>query len=136
KHLESLAGAPHPEPGAGERLEMRDVAAVELHGSGVRMVEPRQRVEAGRLAGAVRSDQRRDLAGRHPEREFVDRDETAEPLRDTGGDEQALTLGHRTTSVSRGLWPFELLRTTDRAKAVGSSCTGSGTGAARSSCTR
>src|ERR687884_115471 len=56
------------------------IPAVEDHGARRRLVDARQHVEEGRLAGAVRADQADDRAARNEEVDVVDGDEAAELL--------------------------------------------------------
>ena len=63
----------------------------------VRRVQPRDHVERGRLAGAVRADQADDLALRHVERDPVEGDDPAEPASDVPQREQ----GHRPEELIR-----------------------------------
>ena len=66
----------------GERVELvphRGVAVGERDPSFARLVEAGDAVEHGGLAGAVRPDQRGDVAAPDGEREAVDGDEAAEP---------------------------------------------------------
>ena len=59
-----------------------DVHAVELHGSGLRLLEPGDDAQERRLATAAGAEQRRQGAGRHLDRGIVERDEVTEPFRD------------------------------------------------------
>ena len=61
--------------------QTRDRPAAEMDRARVRCEEPGDQAERGRLARAVRADERDDLALTHAEREVGDRLETAEPLR-------------------------------------------------------
>src|SRR4051812_8534637 len=62
-------------PGAGDLLALvEDLAARQRQ-------EVREQVEAGGLAGAVRSDERMDAAAPHLQRNVIDRDEALEFLR-------------------------------------------------------
>jgi hypothetical protein len=60
------------------RREAEQALAVEADVAGVGAVEPRDEVEDGGLAGAVRADQAGDLAALDVEREAVERDDAAE----------------------------------------------------------
>src|SRR6185503_7230756 len=63
------------------RLRSRDLSVVEHDTPGGRRKNPGDAIEKRGLAGAVRPDEREDLAALHVERDVVDRDEAAEPLR-------------------------------------------------------
>ena len=63
---------------------VRDVLAVESYGAEVGTLEARDEVEERRLAGAVRTDDAHQLAGRNRERDVAVGDEAAEPLRQPG----------------------------------------------------
>jgi hypothetical protein len=60
------------------RLQRQQTIAVEADVARVRLVEPRDEVEDGRLSGAVGADQARDLAALDLERETVERLDAAE----------------------------------------------------------
>ena len=62
--------------------------------------EPRDGVDAGRLAGAVRADEEPDLAGVRVEGDAVDRDEARELDVEVRDDERG--VGHDFTSSSSG----------------------------------
>ena len=65
----------------------RDVHAVELYGSGLRLLEPGDDAQERRLAAAAGAEQRRQGAGGDLDRSIVERDEVTEPLRDRPGDD-------------------------------------------------
>ena len=65
-------------PGDAVRRKRKQVVPVERDATGPRLVEPADAVEEGRLARAVRSDERTDLAELDREREVGQRDDAAE----------------------------------------------------------
>jgi hypothetical protein len=75
-----LERAPHPEPPDRARREPGKIVPAEQHSAGVRPQLPVDAVEAGRLAGAVRADHRKELARSERESDVVDRDHAAERL--------------------------------------------------------
>jgi hypothetical protein len=79
------------------RCRAEDRLPVELHAPRVRLVEPRDDVERGRLAGAVRPDEARDLAFLDVERHAVEGDDAAEAERDVLDREE----GHRSENPNR-----------------------------------
>ena len=79
EELEVLEGAGDPEPDHAARPHTLERAPVEHDISEVEPVEARDRVEGGRLPGAVRSDQPDDRACGDLERDVVERDDPAEP---------------------------------------------------------
>ena len=87
---------------------------------GGRLVDAGEHVEERRLAGAVRADQRDDLAARHGEVDVVDGDEAAELLADAARDEDVVVRRRRASRSSRC-----------DASYSGSSCTPSCSSAAR-----
>ena len=80
RNLERAHQAPSRDIGRPRR---RDVAPVIEDGPGGRFEELGQQIEHGRLAGAVRADQRMDRAAMHPQIDPLHRGKTAELLRQT-----------------------------------------------------
>ena len=93
-----LERAPDPERGDRVRRLVGDVDAVEHDRARGRLVDARELVEEGRLAGAVRADQRHDRAARDREVDVVRRDEAAELLAQL--DDLDQVVSHRTESRS------------------------------------
>src|SRR5450631_1661305 len=79
RDLERADDAPARDRG---RLLVRDVIAGKQDAARGRRQELGEQVEAGRLAGAVRADQRVDRAAAHAQVHLVDGDETLELLRE------------------------------------------------------
>jgi hypothetical protein len=79
------------EAGARVGRERGDRAPAETHLAGRRPVEPRDDVEDGGLASAVRADDREDLAGAHRQRDARDGADAAEPDGEVLDLEEALT---------------------------------------------
>ena len=75
---EVLEGARDPAPDDLVRRNPEEVVAVEDDAPPFGLVEPRDDVERGRLAGAVRPDQPDDLALLGRERHVVERENAAE----------------------------------------------------------
>ena len=73
-----LEGPADPERGASIRGKVADLAAAEANVPGVGAERARHEVEEGRLAGAVRSDDRVDPAGLDREIELREHDELPE----------------------------------------------------------
>src|SRR3989442_638900 len=90
-----LEGAGDAERGDVGRLEVRPVLAVEDDPSLVRMVEATDRVEQRRLAGAVGTDDRQDLAATDPQAHLVQRHERAEADADARHLEERARVGSR-----------------------------------------
>jgi hypothetical protein len=78
KQIGQLKGAPKPPPRPDGWRKLRDVLPVNEHLSGRCAKLTGHEVEIGRLAGPVRSDNRRERAGREPARDVVDGHVTAE----------------------------------------------------------
>jgi hypothetical protein len=79
-----------------ERGLLQERSAVEEHVARVRPVQPRDDVEGGRLARAVRADEPRDLPLLDVERHAVERDDAAEAQ----GDVPYLEEGHRLETLN------------------------------------
>src|SRR3990172_11198021 len=71
-----------------------DALTAQPHLAGVRAQGARDDVEQGRLAGAVRSDQRQHFAGAHVERDVVERPQSAEAHGYAADFEQRALAGH------------------------------------------
>jgi hypothetical protein len=69
-----------PSRGEAPLRERRDVVAEGTRSARAHRQRPRQQVEEGRLAGAVRADQADDLAGADLEADVVDRDQPPKRL--------------------------------------------------------
>ena len=80
EHRRDLERAHQPEPRHVGRRQRRDVAALVDDAAAGRAQELGQQVEAGGLAGAVRSDQRMNGAAGNAQVHPVDRDEAGEFL--------------------------------------------------------
>ena len=91
EQLDVLEGASDPAPDDPVHGRLQQALTGELDLALVRRVEPRDHVERGRLAGAVRPDQPDDLAFLDVERDPVEGDDPAEPASDIPQREQ----GHR-----------------------------------------
>ncbi len=78
EELDVLEGARDAAPGDLVRRHARDVLVAEDEPARARIVDPRDEVEDGRLAGAVRTDDREDLALRDVEAHAVDGANAAE----------------------------------------------------------
>ena len=105
EHRGNLERPDHAEPGDLRRRERGDVAALVRDAAASRLEKLREKVEAGRLAGAVGANQRVDRAATHLQRDVLDCREAAELL------SQALrlkddVLGHATS-------PFDLVGVRD-----------------------
>ena len=81
KELDVLERPRDPAHDDPVRRRAQQVVAVELDRAVVRPVDPRDQVEDGRFAGAVRADQPDDLTLVRVERDVVERDDPAEPPR-------------------------------------------------------
>ncbi len=79
-----------PEPRDVGGRERRDVLALEHNAAAGRAEEFRQQVEACRLAGAVRTDQRMDRSALDPQTHAIDGDETGKFLGQILGFEDGL----------------------------------------------
>ena len=75
--LDELEAPGEAEPREPDRADAPDVAALEAHGAAARPQEPGQDVDQRRLAGAVRADDRDELAGLDAEGHAVERAEVA-----------------------------------------------------------
>src|SRR4029453_17181310 len=82
EQLDVLERARDPASDDSVRRSSEQPLAVERDLPRVGLVEPRDHVERGRLAGAVRPDQARDLALLDLERHVVESDDAAESPRD------------------------------------------------------
>src|SRR5690349_25126760 len=82
EHRGNLERANEPEPRDRRRTRPGDLAAVEEDLAARRRQEMREQVEAGRLAGAVRPDQRVNGPAADREIHVVDGDEALELLRE------------------------------------------------------
>jgi len=80
EQCEVLEGASDAEAHIIVRGDARHVAPVDEYPSGTGRQHPRDQVEERRLAGAVRADDRNDLAVVHRERDIVDRLDAAKGL--------------------------------------------------------
>src|SRR5271166_3937127 len=80
KELVDLEGARKAEPDAPARRERRHAAALQEHFAGGRRDDAGQEIDQGRLAGAVRPDQRLARARLDAEGHLVGRGERAEEL--------------------------------------------------------
>src|SRR5207302_1529837 len=82
------------------RRQVRAIPSLERDPAFVRVIEPADGVEQGRLAGAVGADDRHDLPPRDAQADPVDGDERAESHADAGHLEQRRRgPGHRTTGA-------------------------------------
>ena len=86
---------------SSRKISSRRAVAMQGEPAGTRLVEPGQAVEDGRLAGAVRPDDRGDLAPVGGERQIVDRDQPAEAHRQMLDLEQRGAAACRTRSPRR-----------------------------------
>jgi hypothetical protein len=93
KQGEVLERAAHPELGDAVRRTRQDRAAGEQHVAPVGRVETRQAVEQRRLAGAVGTDERHDLALGDVEPDTVKRDDAAEADREIADGQDRITGG-------------------------------------------
>src|SRR5581483_9605299 len=97
-----LERAPDPALGDVVRRLAGDVRAVEDDATRGRLVDAGDHVEEGRLAGAVRTDQRDDRAARDREVDVVDRDEPAELLAERVGLQEDAVGAHVVRASIRG----------------------------------
>jgi hypothetical protein len=97
EQLDVLERARDPAPHDPVHRRLQERLPVEEDVALVRRVEPRDHVERGRLAGAVRPDQADDLALRHVERDPVEGNDPAEPASHVPQREQ----GHRPEELIR-----------------------------------
>ena len=81
EQLDALEGAGHAERRDVVRSHADDLLAGEANAALLRPVDAGQDVEDGRLAGAVGTDDREQLARLDGERDTVDRDHAGEPQR-------------------------------------------------------
>jgi hypothetical protein len=81
EQLDVLEGAGNPQLDHAARRRVQQRMSVEQNVAGVDAVEPRDHVEGGRLARAVRADQTGDGALLHVERHVVQCDDAAEVQR-------------------------------------------------------
>src|SRR5439155_16181853 len=88
EELDALEDARDPEPRDLVRPQSPQIAALETHRAGPRPIDAVQAVEDRRLAGAVRTDDREQLAVVRVERDAVERDEAAEGERQFANLEQ------------------------------------------------
>ena len=88
-----LERARQPEPAALVGRQPGDVAAGELDGAGIRHQLSGQLADQRGLAGAVRADDRVQLARRDIEREIVGRDDAAEAADQVFDAEQGISHG-------------------------------------------
>src|SRR5213078_589829 len=79
--LQELKAARHAELGEAHRPDPGDVAVLEAYAPGRRPREAREHVDEGRLACAVRADDRDELAGAYPEGDAAEGAELAVVLR-------------------------------------------------------
>ena len=100
--LRQLERAHHPAAGDLVRPHPGEVLAVERPAAAVGLVEAGEQVEQRRLAGAVGSDQRRDLAPLDLDVIDVDRHQPAEPAPHAVGDEDRVGLGDAGDGLDRG----------------------------------
>src|SRR5438874_4127229 len=104
KQIGQLEGAADAALGALRCAHARDVLAEELHRAAGRRELPRDQVEVGRLAGAVRADDRRERAGPKFARHAVHRDMPAEADRQAARLQYGIYFFTRTgTFISSGL---------------------------------
>src|SRR5207247_2921299 len=82
-----------PQRGDMRRPSAGDILALEDDRAGVRPVEPADHVEKGGFAGAIRADDRDQLAALDRERNILDRPHAAEVLRDARYGELRLAGG-------------------------------------------
>ena len=97
EQLDVLEGARDAAPGDLLSVELRDLLVLEDDAPGRHVVETADKIEESGLAGAVRADDREDLALGDVERDAVDRLEAAELDRDVFERE----IGHRPRSDLR-----------------------------------
>jgi hypothetical protein len=98
EQVQDLERATDPEAGAPVGREPRDVLPIEADLPGVGREQAAQQVEAGRLAGAVRADQRRQAVRLEGDADAVQDDVAAEGLPEPAGLEDR---AHRMTPVGR-----------------------------------
>src|SRR5690606_27082882 len=98
-----LEGAPDTEPPDPSWRHADRIPAQNADGADIGRQLAHQHVEAGRLAGPVRPDQRDDLAGRHFQADVVDRDDAAEGPAQAGHLEQRLPARHAHRPSSTGI---------------------------------
>ena len=79
-----------------------DVVRPEHHATGGRQRDAGEQVEEGRLAGAVRSDDREEFTGLHGERDVVDDRHAADAQAQALGDEHLFEGLHRRRGRTRG----------------------------------
>src|ERR1700685_4813076 len=98
------------------RGEAIDGAAVETHGALFVLQRAADAIDQAALARAVRTDQAEALAGRHVERDVLQRDEAAEAFAEIGDFEQAghAAVGH--AAVGHGTVPGASVSTRRRPK--------------------
>src|SRR5207245_6586796 len=85
EHGRDLKRAHEPQAGDVRRTGARDVAALEPDAPARGSEEMRQQIEAGRLAGAVGTDERVDRPAAHPQGHVLDGDEPAKLLGESLG---------------------------------------------------
>src|SRR5580698_8585630 len=90
KHRRNLERAHKPQPRDIRRPEIGDVAPVERYSPTRRRDEFRQHVETGRLAGAVRADERVNRPALDAEGDVADRAEITEALAEAFRDENVV----------------------------------------------
>ena len=104
QHAGELEGANQPEIGDAVRRHAGNVAAGEPDGAGIRPAKAAEEVEHGRLAGAVRADQRGDRAALDVEARAGDGEQAVEGLhRATDFKDRAGGRGHGRTRISARL---------------------------------
>ena len=104
EHRRNLERPDEPQPRDVGRLEIGDVAPVERDPTAGRRDEFRQHVETGRLARAVRPDQRVDRPTLDAERNVADRAEITEALAEAFRDEN-IVHAHSRRSAERMRFP-------------------------------
>src|SRR6185437_6707209 len=100
KYGRNLKRADKPQPRHVGRLEIGDVAPVELDSSTRRRNEFRQHVETSGLASAIRPDERVDRPAADTEGNIADRAKIAEALAEAFGDEN-IVHAHSRRSAER-----------------------------------
>ena len=83
--LDELEAPGEPEPRQPYGAGTPDVVPLEAHRAGAWLYEAREHVDQGRLAGAVRADDRDELAGLDAERHAVEGAEVAVEVPDSPG---------------------------------------------------
>ena len=91
KYRRLLRQVPEPCPGTQVHRSIGEIGLVEMHGAGVARHQPDNHVEAGRLAGTVRTEQPYDLPALHGEADVVDDEAIAVALCESARGEN----GHR-----------------------------------------